>query len=163
MQTFLTGSSWDFAQTAKVLDNKRLNKQALEAWQIMMTNLKVDPEGNHREPKGWYNHPATKMWRGYEYTLLEYIHAMTTEWVKRGYKTTILDKAMRTMGVEGVEYTIEDATSERPEWMLDRQLYTAITTSHRTALLCKNYDWYKQFKWAEDLGQQPDYYDYVWA
>ena len=41
MQTFLPVPS--FTETAQVLDKQRLNKQALEAWQIMMTNLKLDP------------------------------------------------------------------------------------------------------------------------
>jgi hypothetical protein len=89
MQTFITHADTNFSLTAQELDNKRLNKQALEAWQIMMTNLKLDPEGNHREPKGWYNHPAVKLWRGHESVLFEYICAMTMEWVRRGFKTTI--------------------------------------------------------------------------
>ena len=64
MQTFVPLTS-TVDDIAKVLDNKRLNKQALEGWQILMTLLELDPQGNHRVPKGWYNHPAVKMWRGH--------------------------------------------------------------------------------------------------
>jgi ATP-dependent exoDNAse (exonuclease V) beta subunit len=98
MQTFLTQPYLDFGLSARELDRQRLNKQALEAWQIMMTNLKMDPFGNYREPRGWRNHPAVVMWRGYEVTLFNYIKAMTDEWTYRGYKTTILDKARTTIG-----------------------------------------------------------------
>ncbi len=95
MQTFLPVAS--FEKTAQMLDRQRLNKQALEAWQIMMTNLKLDPQGEFREPKGWYHHPAALMWKGHDMALLEYIRAMVTEWWGRGYKSTILDKAEATM------------------------------------------------------------------
>lgn len=72
MQSFLV-STGSFDETAQVLDNKRLNKQTLEAWQCLMTMTELDPQGNHRTPKGWSNHPVVKMWRGYETALLSYI------------------------------------------------------------------------------------------
>jgi hypothetical protein len=62
-----------------------------------MTLLELDPQGNHRVPKGWYNHPAVKMWRGHEYALYRYIQAMVSEWKSRGYKSTIGDKAKATI------------------------------------------------------------------
>lgn len=160
MQTFLTYASHDFSHTAKSLDRQRLNKQALEAWQIMMTNLKMDPDGNYREPRGWRNHPAVVMWRGYEITLFNYIKAMTDEWQDRGYKTTILDKAHRTIITAIDEDLIY--TDALPPWMQDRDLYFDIVRSHRQALLVKQYDWYSQFGWPEDTGVKPDTYEYVW-
>ena len=86
MQTFVPLATTDFIQIAKTLDNKRLNKQALEGWQILMTLLELDPLGNDRIPKGWANHPAVKMWRGSETLLMNYVVAMGVEWVSRGYK-----------------------------------------------------------------------------
>lgn len=160
MQTFLTSSSENFSETAKSLDRLRLNKQALEAWQIMMTNLAMDPDGNYRKPKGWYNHPAVKMWRGHEVTLYYYIKAMTEEWEYRGYKTTILQKARFTIENAQVKGLIH--TSELPYWMKDQKLYSSIVTSHRTALLNKDYGWYSQFDWKENIGTRPDSYDYIW-
>lgn len=160
MQTFLTIPSFQFSETAATLDNKRLNKQALEAWQILMTNLSIDPNGEYRKPKGWYNHPAVKMWRGYELTLYSYIEAMTDEWINRGYKTTIFDKATLTM--EHAEDKGLLYLSSVPYWMCNKKLYSEITSSHRIALLCKDYDWYSTFNWKEDFGSPPESYEYVW-
>jgi hypothetical protein len=160
LQTFLTDATTDFAVTARKLDNKRLNKQALEAWQIMMTNLSLDPSGNHRVPRGWVSHPATKMWRGYEPVLLTYIRAMTDEWVARGYKTTIFDKAESTLRV-AYENAL-NISEEYPEWMLCETL-GKVAQTHRVALLCKNYEWYSQFEWEEDNGKAPESYEYIWA
>jgi hypothetical protein len=160
MQTFLTSASFDFSKTAQSLDRLRLNKQALEAWQILMTNLAIDPDGNYRKPKGWYNHPAVKMWRGHEVTLYYYIKAMTDEWIKRGYKTTILDKAQETM--EHAQFRGLIHSSEFPYWMKDQQLYLDLVSSHKTALLFKNYEWYSEMGWSEDTGIKPDKYDYIW-
>lgn len=157
MQTFLTTSN--FATTAQHLDNKRLNKQALEAWQIMMTNLCLNPAGEHRQPKGWYNHPASRMWRGYETTLMEYIDAMCTEWVARGYKTTIADKAHATLQI-ALDRQLTPTTKITPTWF---DQLPEITVTHRTALLCKNYDHYHQFGWSEDTGTAPADYEYIWA
>lgn len=51
MQTFMPYYNWD--ECAKVLDNKRLNKQKVEALQILKAIN--DPE------YGWQNHPAVNM------------------------------------------------------------------------------------------------------
>lgn len=157
MQTFLP--SLDHAETAYVLDNKRLNKQALEAWQLMLVNLKLDPEGNHREPRGWYNHPAALMWRGHEGALLEYIEAMTVEWKSRGYKTTIFDKAKSTLD-SALRLNISFSL-DKPRWMKTLSALD-VASSHRLALLTKNYEHYRQFGWSEDPGCAPEAYEYVW-
>lgn len=163
MQTFIPHS--DFAMTASVLDNQRLNKQALEGWQIMLTNLSLDPEGNHREPKGWRNHPAVKMWRGYEYALAYYIEVMVDEWKRRGYKSTISDKAWATYdhAIDRNLIDFESNYTDLPAWFSDKALLESITSSHRTALLSKNYEWYSQFGWREDSGVAPASYEYVWG
>jgi hypothetical protein len=160
IQTFLPFP--DFAETAQVLDRQRLNKQALEAWQIMMTNLKLDPEGNPREPKGWYNHPASLMWRGHDMALLEYIRAMVSEWILRGYKSTILDKAEATMAVAIDRGLVVYPHADMPRWYKVPRTLNAITKSHRLALLSKNYEWYSRWGWKEDTGTPPESYDYVW-
>jgi len=161
MQTFLTGTS--FAATAKVLDNKRLNKQALEGWQILMNLLELDPQGNPRIPKGWSNHPAVKMWRGSETVLYQYIQQMVIEWKARGFNSTIGDKAQATILRAAHLGYIDDTVATQPEWMQDTDFYNQIKSSHRTALLSKNYEWYSQFGWKEDNGFQPETYEYVWA
>lgn len=155
MQTFVPATS--FADTAKILDNKRLHKQALEGWQILMNLLKVDPAGNYRDSKGWSNHPAVKMWRGAELQLAEYILAMTTEWTARGFRTTIPEKAMQTL--RDTELPIG---ADSPFWMREELLFEQIASTHRQALLVKDYDWYSQFGWDEDHGVAPDGYEYIW-
>lgn len=160
MQTFLPLATTDFRQIAKVLDNKRLNKQALEGWQIMMTLLQLDPQGNHREPKGWRNHPAVKMWEGKEELLYYYVLCMVAEWKDRGYKSTIGDKATATMTHAAKRDRLTG--KEPPYWMADKIKFEQIAASHRLALLTKDYEWYSQFRWAEDNGVAPTHYDYVW-
>ena len=78
MQTFLPYA--DFRKSAAVLDRQRLGKQRVEAW-MLLQNLAG-------ESKGWKNHPAVKMWRGHERSLIEYALAMCEEWVRRGYVDT---------------------------------------------------------------------------
>lgn len=160
MQTFVPLTS-SFEDIAKVLDNKRLNKQALEGWQILMTLLELDPEGNHRIPKGWVNHPAVKMWRGHEIALYRYIQAMVDEWKRRGFKSTIGDKAHATIK-RALELGLIESESTNPMWLSDFSTFETIASSHRLALLNKDYDWYSQFGWSEDHGQRPATYEYIW-
>lgn len=161
MQTFVPIASTNFADIAKVLDNKRLNKQALEGWQIMMNLLQLDPKGEHRISKGWSNHPAVKMWRGHEQSLFDYIAAMTDEWILRGYKTTIKDKALETLKV-AMQHGLVSAIINPPTWITESKVYEVVAKSHRLALLTKEYEWYSQFGWEEDTGKPPQSYDYVW-
>ena len=130
----------------------------------MMTNLALDPEGNFRQPKGWRNHPAVKMWQGHEDALLSYIGAMVYEWKSRGYKSTIYDKAERTYE-QALKLNLvrDEQPLTMPSWMYDGDLLENITSSHRLALLCKNYEWYSQYGWAEDTGTAPTSYEYTWA
>jgi hypothetical protein len=163
MQTFLTSDTGDHAYTASTLDNLRLNKQALEGWQILLTLLELDPSGNHRTPRGWVNHPATKMWRGHELALYEYIMTMVKEWVSRGYNSTIGDKATETIRVAYENVLLPNHLIDNsPQWLSNPEKMKAIASSHRKALLWKNYEHYSQFNWPEDSGQQPKTYEYIW-
>lgn len=157
MQTFIPIATTDFSEIAKTLDNKRLNKQALEGWQILMTLTELDPEGNDRIPKGWANHPAVKMWRGYEKALLDYIIAMCDEWRSRGFHTTIDDKARTTFTIAVSKGKVSTVLSYPP------CIVEEVAITHRQALLSKHYEWYSQFNWAEDTGSQPLTYEYLWV
>jgi hypothetical protein len=160
MQSFLTDPN-SFELTAAHLDNKRLHKQTLEAWQCLLTMCELDPEGNDRKPKGWSNHPVVKMWKGHETLLVSYISATYFEWKSRGYKSTLLEKTYRTYD-KGVELGRISPELTLPSWMTDSQYYADMCSTHRTALLCKNYEWYRQFGWAEDTGIAPVTYEYLW-
>lgn len=161
MQTFVPLTS-SFEDIARTLDRARLNKQALEGWQILMTLLELDPQGNHRTPKGWVNHPAVKMWRGHEMALYLYIQAMVNEWKRRGYNSTIGDKAKETIKVALSNGLLGSAASTNPQWISDMQLFKRVASSHRLALLNKDYEWYSQFGWDEDPGHRPETYEYIW-
>jgi hypothetical protein len=87
MQTFLPYP--DFNESARILDYKRLGKQRVETLQILKALILPD--------YGWKNHPAVKMWQGYEMNLAAYGMAVCREWVKRGYKDTCYDKIVETV------------------------------------------------------------------
>jgi hypothetical protein len=161
MQTFVPLTT-SFADMAKVLDNKRLNKQALEGWQVLMVLLELDPAGNHRPAKGWRNHPAVNMWRGHEVSLNAYIQCMVVEWKARGFKSTIGDKAQQTIQHAEAAGIIDANLSSLPVWVKNTELYELVASSHRRALLNKEYEWYSQFGWPEDEGRRPESYSYVW-
>lgn len=79
MQTFLPYP--DFAQSATVLDFRRLGKQRVEAKQIYLALTEPD--------YGWKSHPIVKAWKGYEIELLRYGSIICGEWINRGYKDTL--------------------------------------------------------------------------
>jgi hypothetical protein len=155
METILQWAS----DIARQLDNKRLFKQALEGWQILMNLTELDPQNNYRKPAGWSSHPAVKMWRGSELILYFYIQAMINEWKARGFKTTLANKALTT-----IIKAKEDGKASNliPAWMRNQKMFDAMASSHRKALLSKHYEHYNQFNWPEDEGFAPESFDYVW-
>jgi predicted DNA-binding transcriptional regulator AlpA len=84
MQTFMPHSDYKFS--AQDLDNKRLGKQRVEAWQIYKAL-----RGDYNDTGAWVNHPATNMWRGYEQALVTYGMVICAEWEERGFKDTLYD------------------------------------------------------------------------
>ncbi len=84
MQTFLP--YLNFAKSVRILDSKRLGKQRVETLQIMSALM---------TGSGWINHPAVRMWKGYEWALLHYQKATFEEWViSRGHQDTCLQKTL---------------------------------------------------------------------
>jgi hypothetical protein len=126
-----------------------------------MTLLELDPQGEHRVPKGWANHPAVRMWRGHEVALHRYIQAMVDEWKRRGFKSTIGDKAKATL-MRAYDLDLIQSPATNPDWVSNYSYFGEIAASHRLALLSKDYEWYSQFQWPEDTGKRPETYDYIW-
>tara|TARA_R100000315_G_C5157966_1_gene90772 strand:+ start:90 stop:512 length:423 start_codon:yes stop_codon:yes gene_type:complete len=139
MQTFLPYA--DFSLSASVLDYRRLGKQRVEALQIY--NALVDnPTLQGNKYKGWLNHPAVLMWKGYEEALLLYKNKMIEEWRDvREYNNTM----------EIVE--VPDSI-EMPPWVGDERVHA----SHRSNLLRKDFEFYSKFGWQEDIDLE-----YYWA
>jgi len=108
MQTFVPYGPL-FDSNALVLDRSRLGKQRVEAWQIL--------NALQGRSKGWVNHPATRMWRGYEAALCQYGIAMCDEWLARGYTDTMrqrfIDNAPSGLVVPGWLQRIDVMRSHR--------------------------------------------------
>lgn len=113
MQTFLPYD--DFEQTARCLDWRRLGKQRVETWQILQTLI-----GNSQS---WKNHPAVKMWQGYEFALVEYGLITCTEWISRGYRDTM---RVRFRAIRSLNFDL-------PQWLGDKEFHL----SHRSNLVRK--------------------------
>lgn len=138
MQTFLPFS--DFEKSAAVLDGKRLWKQRVETLQIMQTLAGIS--------HGWKNHPAVKMWKGFEATLLDYQAAIISEGLSRGYKDNVCwDKSVKAYAM------LDKLCLDAPEWLGNEALHA----SHRSNLLRKNAEWYGVFGWKESSHE-----DYFW-
>ena len=125
MQTFLPYP--DFEISARCLDYRRLGKQRVEAFQILRT---LTGQGK----MGWKNHPAVKMWRGYEPALQRYMNRMIDEWVRRGYRNTMTGNPC-----------VDVLPVEMPPWFGDERFHA----SHRSNLLRKDPTYYGTFGWSE--------------
>lgn len=136
MQTFLPYEN--FYETASVLDWRRLGKQRVEAKQILLTIDRGD------KAKGWRNHPAVNMWRGYEEALAFYGSVICLEWIDRGYNDTQLN---------WFRDRISSGTINLPPWLGDDRIHE----SHKSNLLRKDLDYYRQF-WPDT----PDDIEYYW-
>lgn len=130
MQTFIPHT--DFEECAKSLDYRRLGKQRVECKQIL--------NAIERGSGGWSNHPATRMWRGYEPALRQYMRAIILEWISRGYKNNM--------------EIPEPEAYELPPWWGREEVHA----SHRSALLEKDFEFYYDHNGWEDEPKL----EYVW-
>jgi hypothetical protein len=134
MQSFLPYS--DFRETMRCLDYRRLGKQRTEAKQILnaIERRRTGVGG------GWINHPAVLMWEDFEDALRYYMNCAINEWVRRGYRNTML---------------LADVPDSfpYPDWLGDEQIHA----SHRANLLRKDADYYGQFGWPETPRE-----GYIW-
>jgi hypothetical protein len=133
MQTFLPYK--DFHKSAEALDNKRLNKQVLECYQILKVLSNDDPQA------AWRNHPAVKMWRGYEGWLWLYTMTMIKEADKRGIKT---DKNLANLN-ELKAWAGNSWGYGKPKWYTDPFVMDRLTTTHKANLYTKDPVYYFEF------------------
>lgn len=129
MQTFVPYA--DFAESAKVLDMRRLGKQRVETLQIIQTLIPVTGRKHH----GWRNHPATKMWQENIAGLAAYGVAICDEWISRGYRDTCRDK---------ISSHIAPDPTDLPSWWGDPRVHD----SHKSNLLRKDFSFYVRYSWA---------------
>lgn len=125
LNTFLPYS--DFSQCAKVLDDKRLNKQRTDCLAL----LKEDNPANL----------TSKLWEGYEDALISYGLEMCFEWRKRGFKDTCAERLE----------ALYSYNKQTPPWLGDERLHA----SHRS-LLVKRDPWHYVMKLGwKDLPDLP--------
>lgn len=126
MQTFLPYA--DFALSMGVLDPSRLGNQV---WREGMTLLRG----------GWKYHRAARMWENHHDALAAYLWAGVQELLSRGR-----DHREKPWALEIQTYDIENPAL--PPWFGDERFHS----SHRAALLEKDFEHYSQFGWEEDPG-----------
>lgn len=135
VNTFLPEKT--FTQSLMSLDYKRLRKQRVETKQILRA-LRI-------ETVGWRNHPATRMWRGYEGALAQYGAISCRLWRAKGYVDSLLPYFE--------ELEEEYNSTEKPWWFGVDELHR----SHQSNLKRKDAAFYAH-KWPH----VPDNLPYFW-
>lgn len=146
MQTFIT-NLYALHHGGIALDNKRLGKQRVECKQILLAL-------QNPTTYGWQNHPAVKMWRGYEGALIQYAINVCAEWQGRGFKDTLLDyfEGERTK-LPHTQFWVPNL----PVWFQIDEIRRKIVRSHRSNLIRKMPEFYGPM-WP----QVPDNIPYHW-
>lgn len=132
MQTFLPYP--DFAESAAVLDDRRLGKQRVETVQVLRALTRLT--------YGWKRHPAVRMWAGFPEGVAAYGLVVCAEWVRRGWA----DTCAATIGADLAEVGRPAPRTQAelaarmllPDWIGDERVHR----SHRAALLRKDPEHY---------------------
>lgn len=123
----------DLKQSVCCLDPKRLGNQ-------------VYREGLTLIRGGWPHHPVSKMWNGYEYSLAKYCLYGLEELERRGrfypHHFETFQAYLKVYKDTGL-----------PPFVGNK----AFHSSHRAALLLKNFQYYSQFGWTETPKNE-----YIW-
>jgi hypothetical protein len=131
MQTFMPFPN--FTYSCQILDTKRHGKQRAEAKQILMC---LQGTGS----TGWRNHPAVKMWVGYEQALSNYLRECILTWYRKGFNNSMM-----------LPDNYPDA--QMPPWFGDMKFHV----SHQSNLVSKFPEYYKNM-----FPRVPDKMPYVW-
>jgi hypothetical protein len=137
MQTFLPSSNP--VTSARWLDNKRLNKQILEGYQILNVLSGKSPTG------GWRNHPAVLMWKGYERGLWQYIQAMVREAQFRGIRTENNEANLNRLK----SMCWDQWGDKKPSFWDDTTKLMRVITTHKANLFDKDPAYYASFGYAK--------------
>lgn len=123
-----------------VLDKVRLNKQCLEAFQIVnVLTATADSStgaGVIGTKKGWSNHPAVMQWRGHLDALKYYFNVHRSEAIRRGIKISL----PRYQGIAETadEWNLSEKLGKQLPWFVNCPHFVY---SHRASLMAKQ-EWY---------------------
>jgi hypothetical protein len=102
-----------------------------------MAVLAGEQKGN-----GWKNHPAVKMFEGYEVTLYMYLVAIRNEMKDRGYKWEKNWAVIQDI----YERHYQNELQATPFWMADEELWNRVMITHRGRLWEKAPEHYSQYQ-----------------
>lgn len=125
MQTYLPNV--DYAASAWVLATPQLDIQRRHNLEILTSLLRGT---------GNVSHPATLMWRRYEWALMQYQHAICDEYFRRGHEDSYWERSQELYD----RYQPRVENKAWPYWSSSEILHL----SHRSALLREDYTYYIQ-------------------
>jgi hypothetical protein len=156
--TFVIGSLEYICDT---LDKRRLNKQKVEANQILHASLGLT--------KGWVNHPAVLMWKGYPNALKYYFNQIADACVRRGFNNNMPMYEFTDEQLSQIEYqSVADYLQHGiPEEASDSKIifpwwfqWKPLIYSHQASLLRKDPEYYQtKFEVSEEYVLA----GYVWT
>jgi len=153
MQTFLPYPA--MRDSLDALDNKRLNKQILETYQI----LKV--LSGQSQSNAWRNHPAVLMWEGAENELWRYGQTAMVLAEMRGIKTDKNKQNFKDLA----KIAVSGWGDEEPAWRINPTTIKRVNTTHKANLYRKDPEYYAEYAFAvNDEYNQPccDTCQYYW-
>jgi hypothetical protein len=128
------------------LDNKRLNKQVLETYQILNVLSGQSKSG------AWRNHPAVLMWEGAESELWRYGMTAIKLADQRGIKTENNLANMNALAAKTSTYWGND----EPMWRINPTIIKRVNTTHKANLYRKDPEYYAEYANAvNDEYNQP--------
>lgn len=138
MQTFLPYPA--MRDSLDALDNKRLNKQILETYQILNI-LSGQSKSN-----AWRNHPAVLMWEGAESELYRYGMIAVVLADMRGIKTDKNKANIQALAKKSAHMWDDDV----PLWRKNPSILKRVNTTHKASLYNKDPEFYSKFVSAID-------------
>lgn len=134
MQTFLTSTDPDpqtaIVQTFEMLDQQRLGKQRVEAYQILLSY----EEQTKKQPlkyQGWNGLPAVRMWAGHLPALCVYGIINCMVWRRHGHSDSLLAEFQKRRRV----YLANDPDAVQWPWWFG---HCSMVRTHQTKLYHKN-------------------------
>lgn len=150
MNSFIT--DYDFYQCGMNLDTRRHGAMVYENIHMLASNLGVNDRLVNPK-RDVSNHPACKLWKGYEEQHLFYINSLLVSWIHKGYKSTVNKQNYKML------YKVCNPFGENlfktPPWITDELIET-----HRSVLIQKKPEYYRPI-WPDCPDNLKMKYDWI--